>query len=81
MLVIISDGEDGGKTGHSVDTVLAAARKFPLVTINTIGFHVSGNESWFKRLCRISTHPRGCATADNPRRLQTILESFYKPRK
>lgn len=81
VLVVISDGEDSRKTGHDLNAVLAAARKFPLVTINTIGFHVSGRDKWFKQLCRISTRPTGCATADNPRRLQAILEGFYRPRR
>ena len=81
VLVVISDGEDGGKTGHTVDAVLAARRRFPLVTINAIGFHVSGDRKWFAQLCRISTSPQGCATADDQRQLQTILESFYRPRK
>lgn len=76
VLVVISDGEDGGKTGHTLDSVLAARRKFPLVTINTIGFHVAGAEKWFRELCRLATNPMGCATADNPERLQAILESF-----
>ena len=80
VLVIISDGEDSRKTSHSLNSVLAAAKKFPLVTINTIGFHVSGRGKWFEQLCRISTRPTGCATADNQARLQAILESFYKPR-
>lgn len=81
VLVVISDGEDGGKTGHTVDAVLAAVKRFPLVTINTIGFHVSGKDKWFKQLCRISTRPDGCATAGNQARLQAILESFYRPRR
>jgi hypothetical protein len=81
VLVVISDGEDAGKTGHSVDAVLAAAKRFPLVTINTIGFHISGKDKWSKQLCRISTRPDGCATAGNQARLQAILESFYRPRR
>lgn len=80
VLVVISDGEDSGKTGHSLQSVLAVARNFPLVTINTIGFHISGRDKWFKQLCRISTRRDGCATAGNQARLQTILESFYRPR-
>ncbi|MCZ6842621.1 MAG: VWA domain-containing protein [SAR324 cluster bacterium] len=80
VLVVISDGEDGGKTGHTLESVLAARRRYPLVTINTIGFHISGDEKSYQRLCRISTNPQGCATADNQQQLQKILESFYQPR-
>jgi Mg-chelatase subunit ChlD len=78
VLVIISDGEDGGKTGHTLDAVLAAKRRFPLVTINTIGFHVSGQEQWFSDLCRIATRASGCAKAGNQAQLKSILESFYR---
>ena len=78
VLVRISDGEDGGKTGHTLEAVLAAKRRFPLVTINTIGFHVSGEEKWFRTLCRIATRPSGCSAAGNRSQLKAILEGFYR---
>lgn len=81
VLVVISDGEDAGKTGHTVQSVLAARRKFPLVTINTVGFHIEGEERWFRQLCLIATSKKGCAAANNKARLREILESFYRPRK
>ncbi len=81
VLVVISDGEDSRKTGHSLDAVLAARKRYPLVTINTVGFHIEGEDRWFRELCRIATSPQGCATAGNPGQLQAILESFYKPRR
>ena len=80
VLVIISDGEDAMKTGHTLDAVLAARRRYPLVTINAIGFHVSGEKSWTEKLCQIATTPEGCATADDRNQLLKILESFYKSR-
>lgn len=79
VLVVISDGEDGGKTGHTLDAVLAARRRFPLVTINAIGFHLGGEQQWFRKLCRIATRPTGCAAAGDLAQLQTILEGFYRP--
>lgn len=80
VLVIISDGEDAMKTGHTVDAVLAARRRFPLVTINTIGFHVKGDEKWYRQLCRLATSKKGCATAGNRKQLKSILEGFYRYR-
>lgn len=79
VLVVLSDGEDGGKTGHSLAAVLAAKRRFPLVTVNAIGFHISGEEKLYQQLCRIATRPEGCAAAGDQRHLQAILESFYRP--
>ncbi len=79
VLVLISDGEDGGKTGHNLEAVLAAKGRFPLVTINTIGFHVSGEDKWFRALCQIATRPSGCASAENLSQLKAILEGFYRP--
>jgi len=79
VLVVVSDGEDGGKTRHSLKSVLAERRKYPLVAVNTIGFHVSGEEQGFRVLCRIATRPEGCAAANDRDRLQSLLESFYRP--
>ena len=80
VLVVISDGEDSGLTPETMQTVQEAKRRLPLVTINTIGFNVAENPAWFEELCRIATHPQGCATAENREQLQKILESFYRPR-
>ncbi|MBI3991706.1 MAG: VWA domain-containing protein [Candidatus Lambdaproteobacteria bacterium] len=80
VLVIISDGEDSGLTRETMQTVQEAKQRMPLVTINTIGFNVAENPAWFEALCRIATHPQGCATAENSDQLRSILESFYRPR-
>ena len=79
VLVVVSDGEDGGKTRHSLESVLAERRKYPLVAVNTIGFHVSGEERGFRVLCRIATRPDGCAAANDRNRLRSLLEGFYRP--
>ena len=79
VLVVVSDGEDGGKTRHSLKSVLAERRKYPLVAVNTIGFHVSGEEQGFRVLCRIATRRDGCAAANDRDRLKSLLESFYQP--
>jgi len=79
VLVILSDGADGGKTPQTFQTVEEAKAKHPLVTINTIGFNLEqGDEAWFKVLCRIATNPDGCATADDEKQLHSILDSFYR---
>ena len=80
VLVVISDGEDAMKTGHSLDAVLAVRKRYPLVTINTIGFHVSGERSWTEKLCQIANTRQGCANADDSGQLRKILEGFYRPR-
>ena len=80
VLAVISDGEDWGKSRTTLDSVLKAKKKFPLVTVNTIGFNISRQDKWFADLCRIATHPRGCAPAGDRGQLQAILESFYRYR-
>ena len=80
VLVVISDGEDWGKSRYTLDSVLKAKEKFPLVTVNTIGFNISRQDKWFADLCRIATHPQGCAPAGDRGQLQAILESFYRYR-
>ncbi|MCH7478623.1 MAG: VWA domain-containing protein [SAR324 cluster bacterium] len=79
VLVVVSDGEDGGKTRDSLESVLAEREKYPLVAVNTIGFHVSGEEQGFRVLCRIATRPDGCAAANDRDRLRSLLEGFYRP--
>lgn len=80
VLVVLSDGEDGGKTRENLATVQKVKKTLPLVTLNAIGFHI-GQGKWFKTLCRIATHPKGCATVDDESQLQKMLESFYRPRR
>lgn len=80
VLVVVSDGEDSGLTRENLETVLATKKKFPLVTVNTIGFKIKGDSDWFGRLCQIATDRTGCATADDQDQLRKLLESFYKPR-
>lgn len=80
VLVLLSDGEDGGKTPENLAAVQKEKKSLPLVTVNTIGFHVGGG-SWFKTLCAIATRPQGCATANDGPQLQKMLESFHRPRK
>lgn len=79
VLVVVSDGEDGGKTRETMRTVKKEKGKRPLITINTIGFSISKKEGWFQELCLIASHPKGCATAGNGAELRTLLESFYQP--
>ncbi len=78
VLVVISDGEDWGKSRYTLESVQKAKKKFPLVTINTIGFNISRQDKWFADLCRIATRPQGCAPAGDRSQLQAILESFYR---
>jgi hypothetical protein len=79
VLVVVSDGEDWGKSGHTLDQVKAAERKLPFVTVNTIGFTVGKDDPWFNTLCAMATRPEGCATAGDQAQLSAMLESFYKP--
>ena len=81
VLVVVSDGEDGGRTRETMRTVKTEKGKRPLITINTIGFSISKKEGWFQELCLIATRPSGCATAGNGAELQSLLESFYHPAK
>jgi hypothetical protein len=78
VLVVISDGEDWGKSRDSFDAVQSAKAKYPLVTINAIGFSVPENDTWFPQLCKLATASGRCATAGDQDRLQAILESFYR---
>jgi Mg-chelatase subunit ChlD len=79
VLVVVSDGEDGGKTQETLKTVQEEKGRHPLVTVNTIGFALDREQQWFEVLCRIASRPEGCATADDGAQLQTMLESFYRP--
>lgn len=79
VLVVVSDGEDSGKSKVTLDQVLGAKLTHPLVTVNAIGFTVSKDDVWFKTLCQIATRPEGCATADDQAQLNRILEGFYRP--
>lgn len=79
VLVVVSDGEDSGTSQATLEQVQEAKRKNPLVTVNAIGFTVAKDDVWFKTLCRIATHPEGCATADDQAQLNAILDSFYRP--
>jgi hypothetical protein len=78
VLVVISDGEDWGKSRETFETVQETKGKFPLVTINTIGFNVSRDDKWFPQLCKIATRQQGCGTAGDQAALEAILESFYR---
>jgi protein TonB len=78
VLVVISDGEDWGKSRDTFEAVQAAKAKYPLVTINAIGFTVSENDKWFPQLCKLTAPSGRCATAGDQERLQAILESFYR---
>ena len=80
VLVVLSDGEDGGKTREKLETVEKEKSKYPLVTINTVGFNISENPEWLEILCRIATERQGCATAGDGPQLQKMLDSFYRPR-
>jgi hypothetical protein len=79
VLAIVSDGEDWGKSGHTLEQVKDAERRLPLVTVNAIGFTVAKDEPWFKTLCALATREEGCATADDQAQLSSMLESFYRP--
>ena len=81
VLVVVSDGEDGGKTRETLDTVQQAKKNHPLVTVNTIGFRISRQQRWLTVLCRIATEEKGCATADDEPQLRRMLDSFYRPRR
>ena len=78
VLVILSDGEDGGKTPETFESVQKAKARLPLVTVNTIGFNLAGDKGWFEVLCKLATRPDGCATADDEAQLRRILDSFYR---
>lgn len=80
VLVVLSDGEDGGTTREKLETVEKEKSNYPLVTINTVGFNISENPKWLEILCRIATERQGCATADDGPQLQRMLDSFYRPR-
>jgi len=79
VLVVVSDGEDSGTSRVTLEQVLEAKRKHPLVTVNAIGFTVAKDDKWFRTLCRIATRPEGCATADDQAQLRAILDGFYRP--
>ncbi|MBI4082787.1 MAG: VWA domain-containing protein [Candidatus Lambdaproteobacteria bacterium] len=79
VIVIVSDGEDSGKTRENFQSVQEAKRRHPLVTVNAIGFKIGREERWFEQLCLLATRRSGCATADDEAQLRTILESFYRP--
>ena len=79
VLVVVSDGEDGGKTRETLKTVQKTKEKFPLVTINTIGFKISRSNQWFQVLCQIATSKEGCAIAGNEGQLVQMLEGFSRP--
>ncbi|MDH4121705.1 MAG: VWA domain-containing protein [Deltaproteobacteria bacterium] len=81
VLVVVSDGEDWGQSPYTLAAVEAARRKVPWVTIHIIGFYVSPNDPQYAALCKIATHPEGCAAAENPQQLAAILASFYRPPK
>ena len=78
VLVVISDGEDWGKSRDTFQTVQEAKGKYPFVTINAIGFNVSQGDKWFPQLCKIATRREGCGTAGDQAALEAILESFYR---
>jgi len=78
VLVVISDGEDSGKTRDTFESVQREKAKYPLVTINAIGFTVAENDRWFPQLCKLITAGGRCASAGDQERLQEILESFYR---
>jgi hypothetical protein len=78
VLVVISDGEDWGKSRDNLEAVQAAKSKYPLVTINAIGFTISEDDKWFPQLCKLATPSGRCASAGDQERLQQILESFYR---
>jgi hypothetical protein len=81
VLVVVSDGEDGGKTRETLETVQEEKKRHPLVTVNAIGFALERERQWFEVLCRIATRPEGCAKADDGAQLQAMLDSFYRPRR
>ena len=78
VLVVVSDGEDSGKTREKLSDVFKARSKLPLVTINTIGFLVSEQEEHFKRLCSIATRKTGCAIASDQAQLTRLLDTFHR---
>ncbi len=80
MLVVVSDGEDGGKTPETLRDVQQAKARLPLVTVNTIGFRLGDGSKWLQVLCEIATAPKGCATADDEAQLRRMLNSFYRYR-
>lgn len=79
VLVIVSDGEDSGRTRENLQSVMEAKAAHPLVNITTIGFRVPGESEWAAQLCRIASSPKGCATAGDAQRLEALLKTFYKP--
>ncbi len=80
VLVVVSDGEDGGKTPETLRDVQQAKARLPLVTVNTIGFRLGDGSKWLQVLCEIATAPKGCATADDEAQLRRMLNSFYRYR-
>lgn len=78
VLLVISDGEDGGKTRETLDSVKKAAAKRPLVTVNTIGFRVGRQSRWFETLCQVATSRQGCANAEDSSQLGKMLERFHR---
>lgn len=79
VLVVVSDGEDGGKTRETLKTVQEEKAKRPLVTVNAIGFSLDGDAQWFEELCLVATRREGCAKVGDAAQLRRILESFYRP--
>jgi hypothetical protein len=80
VLVVVSDGEDSGKTPQTLTSVQIETARLPLVAVHTIGFRLAGDRAWFDVLCDIATRREGCATADDETQLRAMLESFYRPR-
>ena len=78
-LVVVSDGEDGGKTKADLKAVQQAKQAYPHVTVSTIGFRISRGEPWFGILCKIASRKDGCSTANDGTQLELLLESFYQP--
>lgn len=78
-MVVISDGEDGGKTRENLAWVQETKSRHPLVSVSTIGFRISRGDPWFGILCEIATRKNECSTANDGAQLRHLLESFYRP--
>jgi hypothetical protein len=78
VLVVVSDGEDSGKTPQTLASVQAEKARLPLVAVHTIGFRLAGDRAWFDVLCEIATRREGCATADDEAQLRAMLDGFYR---
>ncbi len=78
VLLVISDGQDSGKTKENLASVQAAKQQAEHVVVHVIGFRALEQTAWFREVCAIASSPKHCSAAKGEAALRQLLNRLHR---